>query len=123
MFTCEKIRCDPVELGCFKMDLEMICERKMNSTFEFPQCDCHNCLLPDDPTFDIWQDCIKYMSDFEKLKMRYNCYENIEHFKKDLIDDCYAKSGNNVTLPECGVKRMELMDHRDSPSSKCNVNY
>ncbi|KAK2143045.1 hypothetical protein LSH36_883g00002, partial [Paralvinella palmiformis] len=38
MSTCEKIKCDPVEIGCFKRDLELICERKMNSTFEFPQC-------------------------------------------------------------------------------------
>ena len=36
--TCEKIMCDPIELGYFKMNLELICKQKMNVTFEFPQC-------------------------------------------------------------------------------------
>ena len=36
--SCENIMCDPVELGYFKMNLELICARKLNVTFDFPQC-------------------------------------------------------------------------------------
>ncbi|KAK2143046.1 hypothetical protein LSH36_883g00003 [Paralvinella palmiformis] len=89
--------------------------------FYFLDLDCRDCLLLEDPTRDIWQDCIRFMSDSEKIEMRHNCLEDFEHFNKDLSDGCYVKRGKNVTLPECAVKKREMMDHHDSTSSKCKV--
>ena len=43
--SCEKIMCDPGELMYFKKNLDLICDKKLNVTFEFPSCGKHHSTL------------------------------------------------------------------------------
>ncbi|KAK2158545.1 hypothetical protein LSH36_167g00020 [Paralvinella palmiformis] len=94
----------PLNRGLLDPDCD-VCESLLDFDTDYNYVSCDVCWKLLDETSDFMTDCIRYMSDLEKMEMRHKCLENFEDFNKDLSDECYTKRGKNVTLPECETCR------------------